>query len=351
MANKNKKKNASKSKPKPVKSKSAQQTVAVRYKASVPKVSFKNTGVCMITHTEYVTDIVSQASDSLMCNLRINPQSADTFTWLSAFALRFEQYKFHSLKFMYKPSVATTKDGYVVIATDFDVYDEAPVDKATMLAWRMAKKGAVWQEVTLDVSQEANSQGYKYCDVSTRGDARLDDLGKLYAYGGTGSAVTCGELYVSYTVEFRQPAIKGSISKYWTMDPRIAITATDYFGQTVTDFNSLKPNGVRGNITPEWAASNKIKIVEPGDYMVSLNMTASSGLSTVPTLTVTAPVTAPNSTYSTPITNGGTFNAGGTIGNASWFFSLFSGEALLTIGAFVGSGVLVRLQVSSYKNS
>lgn len=350
--NMNKKKtkvNASKAKSKSVVVKSAPASVATQFKRPVPQVSFKSNGVCMITHTEYVSDVASIATPAkLIADLRINPQSQETFKWLAAFALRFEQYKFHQLKFNYKPSSSTSKNGYVVIGADFDAYDDPPNSKATMLAWQMARKCALWQEMTLDVSSEARIAGYKYCDVDTRGDARLDDLGRLYIFGETPDGPsTIGELYVTYTVEFRQPSFKGQIAQYWTMDPRPAADTSDYFTPTTAEFETLRKAGtVSGNIQPTWVAKNKILMKDPGDYLITVTQTGSSIVG-IPSVTATVPIEEPSSTFSTPSSGGSAFS--GTSAITTWLWSLYQGGGIITITAGSGTAIYFGCKISSYK--
>jgi len=88
-------------------------------------------------------------------------------------------YRFDKLVFKYKPSCGTNTDGYVVLAFDFDAYDANP-DKQAMLAWKYSAKTAPWSEIQLNCTTDSRMATFRYCDYSTRSDARLDLLGNLF---------------------------------------------------------------------------------------------------------------------------------------------------------------------------
>lgn len=208
MAKKSKKK-ANATAPKPIKTVSKPVTVgSVVTKKAAPKMRMSDRSV-RISHMEYVRDISTGTGDAEA--LRVNPQSSAVFPWLSAIATRYEMYRFHKLKFHYKPSCPTTSSGYIVLGFDFEVTDPTPT-KAVMLTWRYSAKSPLWEGVTLDVSPDARLSTFRYnqdyrVQYSTN-DTRLDFLGSLFVLPYAATTFLGGELFVEYDVELIQPAYR-----------------------------------------------------------------------------------------------------------------------------------------------
>lgn len=165
-------------------------------------------GSMKITHTEYVSD-VSIGTTPIVNSFIVNPQNPGCFTWLASIASRFEYYKFEKFKIHYKPSCSTTVTGFVLIGLDFDFYDREP-DKRTMLSWKFAAKSPAYQPMTIDCTSGLAQTNWKFCEsLYSQGDQRLNNLGKIWVITDNSTAsFNTGEMFIEYTVSFRQPAIK-----------------------------------------------------------------------------------------------------------------------------------------------
>lgn len=227
--------------------------------ASVPAVRYSKDGSCSISHMEYIGDVetaVPNAEYTFQCN----PQNGTTFTWLSALATRFEMYRFKRLKFTYKPSCSTATTGFVVLGFDFDSYDSFPT-KVSVLAWKYSAKSALWQECSLDTSNDARMSTFRYCNYdSTSGDKRLDFLGNLFVLANGPSSLVSGELYVSYECEFRQPAYK--------IPPALAFYAQQDFMPNLGDYFSALSQ-LSGNVSVTFPNAYTMIINTAGQYLLS----------------------------------------------------------------------------------
>jgi hypothetical protein len=253
-----------------------------------PVVKYKPDGACSVSHMEYVQDIAAVGSGVVTTQFVVNPQRTATFPWLSAMATRFEVYKFRKLAFHYKPSTGTSTDGWVALGFDFDYYDEAP-SKSTLLAWKYASKSAAWQNTTLDISNDARLSIAKYANYSaTSGDARLDMLGNLWVLADSTSSGTLGELFVSYEVEFRQPAFKIPPALYASVKSKTTNNNKDTVfagGATIV-----------GNLLTSLVNSNTVSINDIGEFLVEYAQVG-AGQTASPFMTFVQPSGSPSSSF------------------------------------------------------
>lgn len=281
--------------------------------AKQPKIQNLSDGSTVVSHTEFVSDVTADDLNRAGYIQRLNPQRATIFTWLSAIASRFEMFRFKTLKFHYKPSCSTQTNGYVVLGFDFDAldYGEVGPTKPEMLAWKYSSKSALWQPTTLDVSRDSNLSTFRYCDNSDResGDPRLDALGTLVVFASSSTATFVGELFVTYTVEFRQPSFKLPPALYGTID-RVKFPSGESFnwwGATAEKFLER----YKGNLDIKWVDQNTLRIWDAGKLLVSTILDGDSAV-TNPPVSITNPAGFPSSD-----------------GNLSLFFNITDG----TVGA------------------
>lgn len=295
--------------------------------ARTPKMTYASDGSCRITHGEYIRDVYSRTS-GVAEPLLVNPQSSAAFTWLSAIATRFEMYRFKQLKFTFKTSSSTTQDGFVILGFDFDAYDEAPT-KASMLQWKYSAKTSCWNNQSLDVSADTRIATWRYCNylnLGSQGDSRLDYLGNFFLLCNTAvDNVYVGELFVDYTIEFRQPSYKlppiyseSIISPTW-------VTSNAFFTQ---------PVAFQGNVPIVVNTANKIIIPVAGEFLVTTKING-SGITSPPLITVSTPTDYLNQ-ESTLTDFGTSFTA--TQGTSIYRLSIPVGGALLT---FTASGTTI----------
>lgn len=305
--------------------------------ARAPQVKYTPDGNCSISHMEYVGDIVSGSGKAV--SYPCNPQLPLMFTWLSAIAGRFEMYKFTKLKFIYKTSCPTTTAGFVVLAFDFDIYDNAP-SKATMLTWKYASKSAVWQDCSLNVTPDSRLSTYRYCNSASPsgGDKRLDFIGNLWVeVGGNAAGLYTGEVYVDYTVSFRQPSYREPFPFYATYDQPTWNVPNDWF-----DGNDVK---ITGNIPVIVNTAAKLIIKAAGQYLINI-VQGGTGIGGSPSLTITTPIEYPDAEYD--------YQYLGGVANALDSYALYAVQ-VLTAGALLtftqGAGTVTRsvVRVSTYK--
>lgn len=315
----------------------APASVGTKMVRSAPVVNFGNNGNCIITHTEYISNVWADVGVSVI-PYDINPQNSAVFTWLSALATRFEMYKFRRLKFDYKVSCSTATSGSVILGFDFDTYDSVP-SKVELLAWRYSSKTSAWAPTSLDVSPDARLATDRYCTSVSRGDDRLDQLGKMYVYTDSLSAIPAliGEVYVTYTVELKIPSYSVPPALYSNFQNPGLITATNLF-----------PTGsvIDGNIDTPILTEDTVQIRTPGAYLIDFVTTAVSGVSGNLALTFTEPTDYPGTDYTASIlstihTSVAATLVGLLLIKAGWVNIRFTGMS--------GSGIAAAVRFATYK--
>jgi len=177
----------------------------------------------IITHEEFITDVTSTTLFHKNSYL-LNPGNAELFPFLSKIAVNYEEYEFLGLVFTYKSTSATavgstnTGLGTVVMATDYDAYDDNFVDKRTMEAAEYSNSAAPCTDLLHPVECDSRRNVLRrlYVSPSTHvsqleGDARMYTPGiTSIATVGMQSASTVGELWVSYNVRLSRPMLESS---------------------------------------------------------------------------------------------------------------------------------------------
>lgn len=186
--------------------------VTKRMPASRPKFR-QSSGSVVVSHRELITTIANttgalsvNSGMNVTGNYRVNPSNARLFTWLPTIAANFDTYKFISVRFIYVPLCATTETGRVALLWDKDSNDPLPVDRAAISAYSHSNESAPWSEVMLNIPMDNVS---RFVNESGTSDRKLLDLGQfLFAVYGGGSSNAIGDIYVEYTVAFKdaQPA-------------------------------------------------------------------------------------------------------------------------------------------------
>lgn len=318
--------------------------------APVPKISNHADGSCTIAHQEFCMDITALALTTQgSCTVEgVNPQRATLFTWLSAIATRFEMYRFEKLRFMYKPSCSTTLGGFIVIGFDFDAYDQPEgiaIDgttptKAEILTWKYSVKAAPWQETTLDLSGDSRIATYRYCDLSSRGDKRLDLLGNLVIRAVqtfSSDAILAGELFVDYTVRFRQPSYKIPPALYSKVYTPTWPSLTTWFTSSTSTL---------GNLVAQVVNTNNLTVKDAGNFLVNL-VIESTGLTGTPTMTASVPTASPSANFESALIGA---LVSSTRMQALYTLKVETPPVLLTFSGITGSstGIASTLLFSTY---
>lgn len=190
-------------------------------------------GACVISHREYLGDIVSASSASTFSYkvFSINPGLDGTFPWLSQIASNFTQYRIMGMAFEFRSMSAdalnstNTALGQIIIATNYDPASPAFSSKAEMensaYAQSIKPSSSVLHLIECDTSTMPVSEMYIRGGEAPNGtDIRFYDLGKttVATNGFQGTNVNAGELWVTYQVLLLKPKIVDALGEdagYW----------------------------------------------------------------------------------------------------------------------------------------
>lgn len=188
----------------------------------IPQVAnFKTNGGIMVTHAEYLGDLVS-STGFVINTYPVNPGMSSFLVWLSGIAASFEEYDLHGMVVIFKStssnaifsSASSTALGTVIIATQYDPLDEVFPNKLQMLNYQYATSANPSSDIIHPI-ECANSQTtipHRYVrsePVPVGADIRLYDWGRL-CIATTGMQVAggvIGEIWISYQVELFKPKL------------------------------------------------------------------------------------------------------------------------------------------------
>jgi hypothetical protein len=145
--------------------------------------------------------------------LRFAPGSSfPTLAFLDKMAIPFDRYVLLRVEVLYKPSVGTTKDGFVVIGVDWDVAGQvSTLAGAQTLLPRV--RIPVWQEQRMVLpTNRLMSRRFLLCSSNVA-------LSKDPDYGCFGLAISCnqatevGEIWVRYRIQLSGPTGEHGISR------------------------------------------------------------------------------------------------------------------------------------------
>lgn len=185
---------------------------------------FKNSESTIITHREYITDIVSGAlsggsSAFDIQKFELNPGVTSTFPWLASIAANYEEYDIMGMVFAYVAtsgeSVASTNTalGSVILATEYDPTKPAFANKQAMENYSFATsaKPSVNQLHAIECAKVRTpvKQLYVRSGANTGTDLRWTDFGNFYiaTVGCPAATTTLGELWVTYKVKLIKPRL------------------------------------------------------------------------------------------------------------------------------------------------
>jgi hypothetical protein len=157
---------------------------------------------------ELVGDINGSASFATT-KYSLNPGLEGSFPWLSGEADKWEQYRFHRLRYCYVPRCASTTVGSVLLSPDYNVRDRSPSTEVEAADTFGAIESSAWGgfHMDLDVSAMFPLGPRKFIRSSNvTGDMNLYDVGALYvSTTGEADASLIGKLWAEYEVEFFIP--------------------------------------------------------------------------------------------------------------------------------------------------
>jgi len=203
-----------------------------------------------VTNREMIDSILMGQSASFADNIwsyAVNP-GATTFNWLRNLGLNWESYTFKKLEFEYVPACPSTTPGTIVMAFDYDIWDEPPSDHVAMSSWAHASRSTVWTSCTNRLApSDASVLGKKrfvrwFAEESNRNMQDYDIATFYLAVVSNVTALTVlGELWVTYDVELNTPC----------SHPVVELNPSGFGGETVRvslGAKSLNPQSTAENV-------------------------------------------------------------------------------------------------------
>lgn len=139
----------------------------------------------------------------------VNPGIASTFPRLSAEAAKWDQYRFHKLRFCYVNRCGSDTVGTVILSPDYNPRDPTPTTDKEISDAEDAKDSGVWVEFSVDLDVNAmfgvaSRKLIRNSNVS--GDINLYDAAAFFVgtVGETGTS-QIGRLWVEYEGTFFVP--------------------------------------------------------------------------------------------------------------------------------------------------
>ncbi len=206
--------------------------VALGNKTFQSKPRIRNIGEnILVSHSEYVGDITGSTSAfAVASSFALNPGLAASFPWLNQIASRYESYKFKKLVFRFMTERPTTESGYIALVSDYDPSDPQPSSKSNAFQYESTAKAAPWENL-VQVNLPRNllkrkSYYVRQGALTASENISFYDTGNLYVcVGGNSGAVTLGELWCDYEVEFDTPQIDSNVSNGFDSMKLVGATA------------------------------------------------------------------------------------------------------------------------------
>jgi len=261
--------------------------------------AFGTTGVgsdLRFTHSEYVADVQSSTAFAGNTYL-INPGNPLLFPWLSQIAALYEMYEFHGLVIQYRPTSATAVGttnaamGTVLIATEYDAYDNGFDSKRSMDACEYASSGLPYERflhpIECDPKRGVTKNSFVLPGVTSltgvQGDARLDFLGAttIATVGQQAGGQSIGEIWVSYDVQLTRPVLENNLLTTGFTQHTIDTIATNNATYPTRVSNKVSGgvafnvsySGITAGSPPSVVIDNFSNGVE-GDYLVTIGEVA-----------------------------------------------------------------------------
>jgi hypothetical protein len=236
----------------------------------------------IVKHSEFFADVTGSTAFSVRA-FPLNPGNDDVFPFLSDIAMRFEYYKFRSLKFRYEPACSTLTTGSVYQCVDYDASDLPPGDKINLMQNENAVRSSPYTKCVMDMVKGASSAQIKRFTLDRApppsADVKMYNLGNaIFATQGMLDSSAVGELYVDYEVELSVPQGQSDFTESAIVDVPAAMTPTNLFPAAVVQQDAKRPIiDIPGVTSPliTGTTPNYFKILKSGVYDVSMQMASS----------------------------------------------------------------------------
>jgi hypothetical protein len=164
-----------------------------------------------VSNRELLTGaVVANESWAISQTYSLNPGLPGSFPWLSALAGKYEQYRFHKLRFIYVPSCSTSTTGDIILMADYNAQDPLPTTEVQAVNHPGTMVGSVWDQHAFSCSvRDMHSLGPRKFVRSTAmaGDIKTFDVGNFILSSANGTGTSVGKLFVEYDVEFFIPQL------------------------------------------------------------------------------------------------------------------------------------------------
>lgn len=305
-----------------------------------PRINVASSGV-RVQHTEYIGEVFGSVNFTSTA-YSINPGVGNTFPWLSLIAGLYESYSFRNLQFHYCTQKATTTNGVVMMAVDYDANDTAPPSKLQVMAYEGAVRCQPWVNEVFTCSR-AGLDVFKnrYVRLSTvaNTDLKTFDVGTFYVCTqGNADASVLGELYVTYDVEFSTPQY--NTTGWASLGSNKSTGSTGISSLLLLGSNptmNIAGSGMNINYSN---LTGVYSFTSPGEYLIVYSHTTTAATTGTPAVALTGGslVSTVNAAYSANLANI-TFTV--SIKNA--------GDTMTITGVTPGAGVTnAQLRIASY---
>lgn len=292
--------------------------------------TFQNTKDGMrVCHREYVADITPGSGSGVYATYAnqyikpINPANPYLFPYLAKIGWCFEQYRFHGLVFEYRPTSGTYAGttntaalGTVMMATQYNVADLPFSSKYQIDAYEYATSCVPFQSMLhpVECKNKSSNQELYYCwpnsegtpNSGNRANAQQYDYGVItVATSGFPASYTCGELWVTYDVEFYKPRLTTSTISAELRHRSGSATATDRLGAA----SNIVRDVFGGSVS--LPTTNTILLKGVGRYHLNI-VWQGAAIAANPSLSVGSNISALNLLNSNSTSSFACFNAGGT---------------------------------------
>jgi len=244
---------------------------------------FAGKGYTRFVHSELLDTVSSTGTNTFLQNLltyAINPGLSSTFPWLSTQALGFERYTFNSISFEYVARTATTNQGSILMAPDYDPDDRQPVNEKSLGSYQDSVDGVVWENLLcyLDAGalhSDMKTKYNRYGNFTAGGSTSIReyDCGNFYVNitdtGGGSTSIGYGKLWVHYDVVLSVPRVVSPVTLAYIQACNINGTAT---GSTVAIPFGTAPIISGGLFSSYNTSSGALVLNRAGRYILNLRV-------------------------------------------------------------------------------
>lgn len=245
---------------------------------------------CIITHREYITDVVSSSTPGAfkINNYYINPGLVFTFPWLSYMGQGFEEYQPLGVMFEFKTTSSdalnstNTALGTVIMATNYNAGSANFADKQSMensqYSMSFKPSESCLHPIECDPSMRPMvSQYVRSSSVPSGQDPKTYDLGnfQIASTGMQAASVVIGELWVTYQFILRKPIYGPQLSGGILSDHYYCTGAQNASPMGTT--RTLRANSSIGGSLSATAYSFPVNINQ-GNFLLAIRWTNGSGV-------------------------------------------------------------------------